>query len=300
MPVFISAVRSRADEQKDVRGISVVEGQRPSIRYYIGSQAYFAVMYIQYKTEPAFKVRAYTSDLKRKNPIEGYLYVTPTRTVFEPMVSKFVNYTFSVFNAERSALPRCANSAFHIGAPGQDLAFFPATTVNFESTVGVPKTDIATTSDEAGVPVCRWLTAASTDFSGAFADFRSLTRDVYDFPLTAAEQRDLATRITAWRAAGAKVELPEEADEKRILAETALKDQNLDRAIKNYRAALGIYPTWPEGQFNLALTCGEAKDYGCAIEHMQAYLELVPDAPNARKAREKIVIWRDKAENGNS
>ena len=31
-----------------------------------------------------------------------------------------------------------------------------------------------------------------------------------------------------------------------------------------------------------------------AIEHMQAYLELVPDAQDAQSARDQIVIWQYK------
>jgi hypothetical protein len=36
------------------------------------------------------------------------------------------------------------------------------------------------------------------------------------------------------------------------------------------------------------------KDYGNAVLHMQRYLELVPDAPDAQAARDQIVIWQSK------
>jgi hypothetical protein len=55
------------------------------------------------------------------------------------------------------------------------------------------------------------------------------------------------------------------------------------------------YPTWPEGNFNAALIAGELGFYADAIEHMQAYLELVPSAADAEAARDKIVIWQVKA-----
>jgi predicted TPR repeat methyltransferase len=61
---------------------------------------------------------------------------------------------------------------------------------------------------------------------------------------------------------------------------------------------LVIFPTWPEGQFNLAFLCGETGDYGCAVEHMQDYLELVPDAPDAQAAKDKLIIWKDKLNSG--
>lgn len=80
----------------------------------------------------------------------------------------------------------------------------------------------------------------------------------------------------------------------RILAEAAYNEKDIERAISHYKTALQIYPTWPQGQFNLALLCGETKDYSSAVEHTQDYLDLVPDAPDARAAKEKLVIWRDK------
>ena len=35
--------------------------------------------------------------------------------------------------------------------------------------------------------------------------------------------------------------------------------------------------------------------YDAAMEHMQAYLELVPEAADAQAARDKILIWQAKA-----
>jgi hypothetical protein len=59
-------------------------------------------------------------------------------------------------------------------------------------------------------------------------------------------------------------------------------------------AALDIFPTWPEGQFNLATLAGEKKYYELAVLHMKEYLELVPDSPDAQAAKDSIIIWRDK------
>ena len=52
-----------------------------------------------------------------------------------------------------------------------------------------------------------------------------------------------------------------------------------------------IAPWWPEGHFNEALVLSELRYYGKAIEHMKKYVALVPDAPNARAAQDKIYVW---------
>jgi len=101
----------------------------------------------------------------------------------------------------------------------------------------------------------------------------------------------------AWRQSGSRVELSGEADRQRILAEAAVTEKNVDRAIGHYKTALELYPTWPQGQFNLALLCGQTGDYECAVLHMKEYMLLAPDAPDARAAYEKIVVWEDKIEN---
>lgn len=99
-----------------------------------------------------------------------------------------------------------------------------------------------------------------------------------------------------WRALAVKPAMPEDARVHKVLAENAVEEKNFDKATNEYEAALKIFPTWPEGQFNAALLSGQAQDYSEAILHMQCYLELVPDAPNAQDAKDKLIIWRDKLE----
>ena len=59
-------------------------------------------------------------------------------------------------------------------------------------------------------------------------------------------------------------------------------------------SALGVFPTWPEGQFNLATLAGEKKFYETAIFHMKEYLELVPESSDAQAAKDSVIIWKDK------
>jgi tetratricopeptide (TPR) repeat protein len=97
-----------------------------------------------------------------------------------------------------------------------------------------------------------------------------------------------------WREASAKPAMPEGAREHQVLAEYAFKEKETEKAIREYQAALDIFPTWPEGQFNLATLAGERKYYDTAIFHMKQYLELSPDAGDAQAAKDSIIIWRDR------
>jgi tetratricopeptide (TPR) repeat protein len=110
----------------------------------------------------------------------------------------------------------------------------------------------------------------------------------------AADFADFQTRAKVWRTLAAKPDLPEAAKRHKVLAENAVEEKDWDKAIDEYEEALTIDPYWPEGQFNAALLCGETGSFSDAITHMKYYLELVPDAPDAEAARNRIIIWRDK------
>jgi tetratricopeptide (TPR) repeat protein len=104
---------------------------------------------------------------------------------------------------------------------------------------------------------------------------------------------------TAWRQSSSTgSELPPELEKERILAENALKERDAYAAIVHYEKGLEANPTWPQGWFNAALIYAELKDYGDAADHIRHYLELAPDAPDAKNAREQLTIWEDKATRG--
>lgn len=98
----------------------------------------------------------------------------------------------------------------------------------------------------------------------------------------------------ACREASVKPAMPESAREHQVLAEYAFKEKNTDKAIAEYVAALEIFPTWPEGQFNVATLAGEKRLYGAAILHMKEYLEFLPESSDAQAAKDSIIIWKDK------
>lgn len=106
----------------------------------------------------------------------------------------------------------------------------------------------------------------------------------------------------AWRA-GNRSPLSEAGNTHRVLAENAVREKNVRMMIYHFEAALAYDPTWPEGNFNLALALGEQSGaeqvylsyYALAAHYMKRYLLLVPDSPDAQAAQEKIIIWEDKA-----
>jgi tetratricopeptide (TPR) repeat protein len=128
---------------------------------------------------------------------------------------------------------------------------------------------------------------AALDYLAAAA--RQQVKTQYD-----AQYQQFETQLKPWREAAVKPAMPEAAREHQVLAEYAFKEKDEEKAIREYMAALAVYPTWPEGQFNLATLAGEKKYYELAVMHMKEYLELVPDSPDAQAAKDSIIIWRDK------
>lgn len=99
----------------------------------------------------------------------------------------------------------------------------------------------------------------------------------------------------AWRNLAVKPKMPDDAYAHMVLAENALKDKDLKKTANEYELALRAFPTWPDGQSNAALIEAQLGDYWMAIHRLKEYLLLVPDAPDAQAAKDKIIIWQDKA-----
>jgi formylglycine-generating enzyme required for sulfatase activity len=101
--------------------------------------------------------------------------------------------------------------------------------------------------------------------------------------------------VAAYRAANPKPQLSEEARKFKVQAEFAVQNKEFDKAAELYGKALDIAPWWPAGHFNRALILGEIKKYRVAMNEMKRYLLLVPDAPDARAAQDKIYQWESLA-----
>jgi tetratricopeptide (TPR) repeat protein len=100
-------------------------------------------------------------------------------------------------------------------------------------------------------------------------------------------------KAAAWRALTVKPPLSDEVRKHRILAEKAISEQDITGALEHYEAGLAINPVWPEGHFNAGMLYAQLSFYNDAIQHMKAYLELVPEAPDAQAVRDQMVIWED-------
>jgi len=100
--------------------------------------------------------------------------------------------------------------------------------------------------------------------------------------------------VAEYRAATAKPQLPEQARKFKVQAEDAINEKQFDEAAAAYAKALEIAPWWPEGHFNRALVFSNIRDFAGAVDEMQRYLALVPDAPDARAAQDKIYAWQRK------
>jgi tetratricopeptide (TPR) repeat protein len=130
-------------------------------------------------------------------------------------------------------------------------------------------------------------------FKGALDFLSAAARADYDLK-AASEFAQFQAQAKTWRDATTKPAMPEEAREHQVLAEYAYKEQNIEKAMNEYAAALAIFPCWPDGQYNLATMAGEKKLYGTAVLHMKEYLELVPQSQDTQAAKDSIIIWRDK------
>jgi len=112
----------------------------------------------------------------------------------------------------------------------------------------------------------------------------------------AKELADFQQKAAAWRALNPKPPVSDEVTKKRLLAEDAVEQKNIDAAAGYYRAGVTLDPTWAPGWFNAALINAELKNYADAAFDMKHYLILVPDAPDAAAAKEKVLLWEAKAE----
>lgn len=91
-----------------------------------------------------------------------------------------------------------------------------------------------------------------------------------------------------------KPELPELARKYMVQANNATEEKKYNDAIKLIDKALSIAPYYALAYFNRALLKETLTDYNGAIADTKKYLELNPDASNARVAQDKIYEWEGK------
>lgn len=93
-------------------------------------------------------------------------------------------------------------------------------------------------------------------------------------------------------------ELPEEARKHALRAEVLVNEGNFSQAIKEFKKAIRIAPYAAKLYYNCAIVCAEVKNYPEAVRHMNTYLKVAADAPDARDAKDKIITWEFMMEKG--
>ena len=99
-----------------------------------------------------------------------------------------------------------------------------------------------------------------------------------------------------YRDAKAKPTLSEEARKFKVQAEGAIRERQYGQAAELFGKALDAAPWWPEGHYNRALMLAETGNYRRAVLEMNRYLLLVPEAPDARAARDQTYEWERREE----
>ena len=79
------------------------------------------------------------------------------------------------------------------------------------------------------------------------------------------------------------------------MAESYFQNKDFVKAASYYEIGLQIYPTAPDQQNNAALLWAQLNCLEDAIFHLRAYLELRPDAPDAKAARDQLLLWEAKS-----
>jgi tetratricopeptide (TPR) repeat protein len=159
----------------------------------------------------------------------------------------------------------------------------------------IPNKRFLATFDQVFTSGVQWLIFNRQSDAQAFVDsFNRLVYAAYHPEQQKAELDAFNQAAAAWRSQPKRPALSDAANRERVLAENAIGEKNPDEALAHYEAALAAEAMWPEGWYNAAILAGEMKDYALAVDHMKRYLTLAPDAPDARAARDKVIVWQDK------
>jgi tetratricopeptide (TPR) repeat protein len=102
----------------------------------------------------------------------------------------------------------------------------------------------------------------------------------------------LESRAAEYRALAVKPPVSEEQRKVIVQANVLNQQQDYAGAIALYLQAIDLDPvSYPGAYFNLGLLSAQMKRYNSAITYMKQYMLLVPEAPDARSAQDKIYEW---------
>lgn len=109
------------------------------------------------------------------------------------------------------------------------------------------------------------------------------------------ELADFDANTSAWRMMATKPALSDEAYKDRLLAEDAVKNEDMAGAAKYYELGVAADPTWDQGWFDLAILYSKMNDYFDAAQCMKHYVILEPSANDTQAAKDNIILWEAKA-----
>lgn len=138
---------------------------------------------------------------------------------------------------------------------------------------------------------CPWgLTFAQSDLEGAKAFTQALVA-LAAAPLSLDPLDDSSFKQLVLKYRGSSEPPTEDARKHLIRAEAAVRERRLAEGAEEYRRALERAPWHSDAYFNLALILAETGQRDHAVLEMRKYLALVPDAEDARAAKDKIYEW---------
>lgn len=88
------------------------------------------------------------------------------------------------------------------------------------------------------------------------------------------------------------VELRDEARKHFLNAEVLFTNNKFEEAAEELEKVSQLQPFNPQIYFNKAIIYEKISDYAKAIENMEVYLQLNPNAPNAQAIKDQIYKWR--------
>lgn len=101
--------------------------------------------------------------------------------------------------------------------------------------------------------------------------------------------------LAQYLAAGRKMDLPEDARKYFVQGEAAIKEKGYTEAINLFYKGLEQAPWYPDAHYNLSILLAEQEaNYAEAIKEMKKYIELSPDSPQIRAAKDKMYEWERK------
>jgi tetratricopeptide (TPR) repeat protein len=107
-----------------------------------------------------------------------------------------------------------------------------------------------------------------------------------------ADSIQFSISATKYRELQEKPAVTEEQRKYIVQANSMNERKDYTNAIQLLRKVIQINPiSYPAAYYNLALISAQTRDYQYAIHNMEKYLLLVPDAPDARAAQDKIYEW---------